>query len=135
MYTKRVAKNKYGLSINDFLLFTLGLFWSLNNFQGAKKGKQIASSTKWKWGENIVLLMECLFLSFSFDIFMDNYFTSFLLLAHLGVDNIRATGVLKKNRLCKCTIIWDKRLQKKGTWPLWTAPIKIRSSVTLRVVD
>ena len=30
MYTKHVAKSKYGLSINDLLLFTLGLFRSLN---------------------------------------------------------------------------------------------------------
>ena len=49
---------------------------------------------------------------------MDNYFTSFRLLTHLGVNNIRETGVLKnkkkKNRLLKCTIIGDKQLQKKG---------------------
>ena len=44
---------------------------------------------------------------------MDNYFTSFRLLTHLGVNNIRATGVLNKNRLRKCTIIGDKQLQNK----------------------
>ena len=32
----------------------------------------------------------------SFDIFMDNYFTTFCLLSHLGVNNIRATDVLNK---------------------------------------
>ena len=32
----------------------------------------------------------------SFDIFIDNYFTTFCLLSHLGVNNIRATGVLNK---------------------------------------
>ena len=79
--------------------------------------------------------MKCLSLAFSFDIFMDNYFTSFCLLTHLGVNNIRAIGVLSKNRLHKCTIIGDKQLQKKGTWPLWTAYIKQRSSVTLAVID
>ena len=43
---------------------------------------------------------------------MDNYFTSFRLLTHLGVNNIRATGVPNKNRLR--TIIGEKQLQKKG---------------------
>ena len=42
---------------------------------------------------------------------INNYFTSFRLLTHLGVNNIRAKGVLKKNRLRKCT--GDKQLQKQ----------------------
>ena len=62
------------------------------------KEKQVASSTKWRLGEHIVLrLVECLTPTVSFDIFMDNYFTSFRLLTHLGVNNIRA-DVLNKNR-------------------------------------
>ena len=44
---------------------------------------------------------------------MDNYFTSFHLLTHFGVNSIQTTGVLNKNRLCKCNIIGDKQLQKK----------------------
>ena len=44
---------------------------------------------------------------------MDNYFTSFCLLSHLGVNNILATGVLNKNRLRKWTITGEKQLQKK----------------------
>ena len=44
---------------------------------------------------------------------MDNYFTSFCLLTHVGVNNIRATGVLNKKRLGKCTITRDKQLQQK----------------------
>ena len=33
----------------------------LRLYKGAKKGKQVASSTKWELGENVVLpLMECL---------------------------------------------------------------------------
>ena len=46
---------------------------------------------------------------------MNNYFTSFRLglLCHLGVSNIRATGVLNKNGLRKSTIIGHKQLQKK----------------------
>ena len=58
-------------------------------------------------------LMECLTPSVSFDVFMDNYFTSFCLLTLLGVNNIVATRVLKKNRLRKCTLIWVKQLQKQ----------------------
>ena len=66
--------------------------------------------------------MECLTPTFPFDIFMDNYFTSFRLLTHLVVNNIWAIGVLNKNRLLKCT--GDKQLQKTGTWQLWTAQYK-----------
>ena len=44
---------------------------------------------------------------------MDNYFISFRLLTHLGLENIRATGELNKNRLRKYTIIGEKKLQKK----------------------
>ena len=43
---------------------------------------------------------------------MNNYFTTSRLLTQLGVRNIQATGVLKKNRLCKCTIIRGKQPQK-----------------------
>ena len=79
-------------------------------------GKQsnVSSSTKWRLGENVVLrLMECLTQTVSFDIFMDNYFTSFRQLTHLRVNNIRATLVLNKNRRSKCTIIGEQQLQKK----------------------
>ena len=99
------------------------------------KHSKTSSSTKCRLGKNVVLwLMECLTPTVSFDIFMNNYFTSFRLFTHLGVDNIRATCVLNKNRLRKCTIIGDKHLQEKGTWPLWTAHIKQKSSGTLTVV-
>ena len=81
-------------------------------YKGGKKRKQVASSTKWGFGEKVLRLMECLTPTSSFDIFMDNYFTSFRLVTHLGVNNIRATSVLNKNRLRKCTIIGDKKLQK-----------------------
>ena len=79
-------------------------------YQGAKKGKQVATPTKWGLGENVVLrLVECLTPAVSFDIFMDNFFTSFRLLTNLGVNNNRATGVLHKNRLRQCTIIGEKK--------------------------
>ena len=60
--------------------------------------------------------MECLTPTVSFDLFMDNYLTSFrlfVLLTHLRVNNIRARGVFNKNSLRKYTIISDKRQQKK----------------------
>ena len=80
-------------------------------YHATKKGKQVASSTKWRLRENVVLRsMERVTPTFSFDIFRDNYFTSFRLLTHLGVNNIPATGVLNKNRLRKCTIIENKQL-------------------------
>ena len=57
--------------------------------------------------------MDCLRPSVGFDIFMDNYFTFFCLLTHVGVNSIQATRLLNKNRLRKCTIIGEKQLQKK----------------------
>ena len=57
--------------------------------------------------------MECLTPTVSLDIFVDDHFTFFCLLTHLEVNKIRATGVLNKNRLRKCTIIRRKQLQKK----------------------
>ena len=44
---------------------------------------------------------------------MNNYFPSFRLLTHFGVNKIQATGVFNKNSLRKCTIIGDKLLQKE----------------------
>ena len=42
---------------------------------------------------------------------MDNYFTFFWLLTHLGVNNIWATRVLNKKKITQ--IIGDKQLKKK----------------------
>ena len=49
----------------------------------------------------------------TYDVFIDNDFTSFRFLTHLGINNIQATDVLNENRLRKCTIIGDKQLQNK----------------------
>ena len=63
------------------------------------KHSKVSSSAKWGLGESVVLqLMLCLTPIVSFDIFMDNYFTSFRLLTLLGVNNIQATHVPNKNR-------------------------------------
>ena len=77
-------------------------------YQGAKKGKQVASSTRWGLGENVVLrLMEFLTPTVNFNIFMDNYFTF-----HLGVNSIWATGVFNRNRM-QMHCHREKQLQKK----------------------
>ena len=53
------------------------------------KHSKVPSSTKWRLGENVALrLMECLTPTVSFDIFIDNYFTPFRLLTHVGVNKI-----------------------------------------------
>ena len=65
--------------------------------------------------------MEYLTPTVSFDIFMDDYFTSLRLLNHLGVNKIWATDVLNKSRLRKCTIVGDKQLQKRNVATLNSA--------------
>ena len=78
--------------------------------------------------------MECLTWSVSIDIFMGNYFISCRLLTHLGINNIRATHVLNKNRFRKCTIIGDKQLQKKEIDLSKQRTSSKKSSVTLTMV-
>ena len=69
-----------------------GYVVQFRTYQGAKKGKQFASSTKFGLGENIVLrLMECLTPAFGCDIFMDNNYRALRLLTHIGVNKICAT--------------------------------------------
>ena len=52
-------------------------------YQGANKGKQVASSTKWGLRDNVVLrLMECLTPTVISDLFTDNYFIRWLLCAN-----------------------------------------------------
>ena len=80
-------------------------------YQGAQTGKQIASKTRWGLDEMVLLcLMGSLLSKVNYDVFMDNYFTSFRLLMHLGAHDIRATVVLNKKNLSNCIIIDDKAL-------------------------
>ena len=61
--------------------------------------KKVASSIQWRFGKNVVLrLMGYLNPAFSFNMFMDNYFASFRLLAYLCFINIWVTDMLNKNR-------------------------------------
>ena len=71
------------------------------------------------WWNAYLLLLVIIYLKI-----MNNYFTTSGLLTHLGVRNIQATGVLKKNRLFKCTIIRGKQPQINGLWKFWTSRIK-----------
>ena len=81
-------------------------------YQCANKGKQVASSTKWALGDNVVLrLIECLTPTVSFDsVWLFYIFLSFCLFTRLGVNNIQVRGVFNKNRLRKYTTIGDKQL-------------------------
>ena len=84
-------------------------------YQGVTKGKQFASPTKCRLGENVVLwLMKCSPPTLSYHIFKDNYFTSFRLLTHCVFKKILGTGVLKKKSLRKCNIIEDKKKKKNA---------------------
>ena len=69
----------------------------------------------------------------SFDIFIDNYLTSFGLLTHLELTKF-------EQQVCSTKIDYANALSlgtnicKKGSWPLWKAHIKQKSSLTLTVV-
>lgn len=84
-------------------------------YLGAKKtGGTRSSSVSWGLGEQVVLdLLEELPRETSYHIFMDNFFTSFRLLDHLFNNGIRATGVIRSNKLSKCPIESSKSLEKK----------------------
>ena len=57
--------------------------------------------------------MKCFTPIVSFDVSMGNYFTSFRLLIHIGVNNIRETGVLNKNRLANALSFGDSCKRKE----------------------
>ena len=78
--------------------------------------------------------MECLNPTVSFDLFIDNYFTSFslfVLLTHLEVNNIRARGVFNKKRLRKYTIMEANNSKERNVATLNSvAHIKQKRCVT-----
>ena len=85
-------------------------------YQGAKKSDSIRSSvTSWGLGERVVLdLLEELPRGTAYHIFVDNFFTSFRLLHHLHQNNVQATGVIRSNKLGRCSIEPAKALEKKA---------------------
>ena len=111
-------------------------------YRGARKGKQVASCTKWGLGENVVLrLIECLTPTVSFDMFMDNWFRSFRLLTHLGVNNIRTTDVFEQ-QVCSTKIGYANTLtlganscKKRIVDTLNSAAHISRKSIVTCVVD
>ena len=65
---------------------------------------------------------------------MDKYSTSFYLLTHLGVNNIPDTGILTKNKLSKCTIVGEKKLQKREGGDFEQRTSSQKSRAILKVV-
>jgi len=84
-------------------------------YTGAKRsGGTRSSSTSWGLGEHVVLdLLEELPRGISYHVFIDNFFTSFRLMNHLHDHNIQATGVIRCNKLGRCSIEPPKSLEKK----------------------
>jgi len=84
-------------------------------YQGAKKSGSTRSSTSsWGLGEQVVLdLLAELPRGISYHVFTDNFFTSFRLLGYLDNNNIQATGVIRSNKLGKCSVESPKVLEKK----------------------
>ena len=52
------------------------------------------------------------------EVFFDNLFTSYDLLAHLQKENIKATGTVRENRLKKCPLMDNRAMRKteRGTF-------------------
>lgn len=52
------------------------------------------------------------------EVFFDNFFTSYDLLAYLQKENIKATGTVRENRLKKCPLIDNRAMRKteRGTF-------------------
>ena len=101
-----------------FVLEAYGRVVQFKPYQGVTKGKRVVI---------VLSLMKCLPPTVSHHIFLDNYFTSFHLLIHFRFNNIRATGVLNKNRLRNGIIIGDKQLQKRNVATLNIAYQEIKA--------
>ena len=79
--------NEVGYKMWDFAE-PYGYVVQFEPYQGVKRRKLVASSTKWGLREYFVLrLIECLPPIVSYQKFMGNYFTYFHLLADLAVNN------------------------------------------------
>ena len=57
---------------------------------------------------------------------MDNYFTSFRLLTHVGVNNIRATSVLKKIGLANALSLGTNSCKKRNLRDLFGVGTKLK---------
>ena len=87
--TKKSIQEKYKIQVPAAEAYSYVV--QLILYQGAKKGKQVVSSTKSVLEENVVLrLMKCLTLTFSFNGYLYHYFASICLLTQLEVNTISA---------------------------------------------
>ena len=95
-------------------------------YQSVKKGKQVASSTKWGLGENVVQrLMKCLPSTV-----MNNYVTCFRMLTHLGVNNICA----QQKQVTQMHYFWGQTAAKKECGHFRQRTSSKKSSAILTVV-
>ena len=62
----------------------------------------------------VLNLVETLPKKNSYNVFFDNFFTTFRLVQHLGDNNIRATGTVHRSQLHKTPITGPNELQKKA---------------------
>ena len=92
-----------------------GYLINFDLYQGAKgRTSTQVSPTTWGLGEKVVLLfLEVLPKRISYNVFFDNYFTSFRLLKHLQINGIRATGTLNKGKLNKVPVQLPESLEKQ----------------------
>ena len=76
---QRIKSKSIRIGYNIWVLAeAYGYVVQFEPYQGVKKGKQFASSTKWGLGENAVLrLMECLPPTVSYNILMNKLFQFF----------------------------------------------------------
>ena len=83
-------------------------------YQGAKGGQSArASPTVWGLGEKTVLsLLEVLPEKTSYDVYFDNFFTSFRLLCFLRDNDIKATGTVNKKKIASVPIKQPNDLSK-----------------------
>ena len=102
---------------------TIGLFFGAHfrSYLGAKKRKLFASSTKWKLGENVVLLlMKCL-LQRLVIIYL------WMVISYLFVYLPTVELTSFEQQLCSTKVgyaMGTNSCKTKGTWSLWTARIK-----------
>ena len=94
---------------------------------------KVSSSTKWRLGENVVLrLMKWLTPSVSFDILLISISHLLVCLPTLELTTFEQhVCSTKKGYANALSLRTNSCKKKKRTWPLWTAHIKQKSSVTL----
>ena len=84
-----------------------GYVAQFQSYQSVKKGKQVASFTKWGLGENIALqLMECLPPTVSYHLFMNNYLLTLRLLIHVGINKDSSNRSAQQKQVTQMHCHW-----------------------------